>query len=631
MPVLDGASGIEHERELRIRLFGERFPRHWNEPGTAVFGLEAAVGIETTRRTRIRRALGKRPLDAAVLLDRLVRHTRVVAEAARRDPPPFVEGILGNPPARKQLLLHVEHLGHGKKDVEVRSRLGRRIDGAVHLADPALRVRIGAVLLAPHRRREHEVGELGGRRRVKRVLDDEEFEILEGLLERAQVRKGDDRVGRDDPERSDASIERGLDDVGIGEPPGGWNPFDGHVPQGGEGLAILPALELAIAGQAGRESGFARAHRVALSRNRKRRGAGPADVARDEREVVDGVDRLGSLRAVIHAHRPTDEPRPRPGVEPRGAVDRLGREPGDVSHAIERVLADRLPHRLEAGGVLLDVAAVDQVVLDHDVDQSVDEREIGTWPDGQVQVGHHRGLGDARIDHDERGVPVGLEAMAEDRMVVRDVGAYEDDHVGAVEILVGAGRAIAAERAFVPGHRRRHAQRRVAVVVRGAEPELHEFSERVELFGDELPGADHADGACAVPLLDVPERRRHGRQRVVPGNPGESSVAFEQRIPGATGGIERVVLRQALRAQPAAVYRMTGVAAHAHRPAVLDAHEHPAADGAVPAGCGDPAVGHLLRRDVAGHRIDGVRVPIGACVEAQDSLQIHAASTSTAR
>ena len=151
-----------------------------------------------------------------------------------------------------------------------------------------------------------------------------------------------------------------------------------------------------------------------------------------------------------------------------------------------------------------------------DVDQAVDEREVRPRLERQVQVGQHRRLRDARIDDDQRLAGVGLEPLPQDRMVVGDVGADEQDDVGALEVFVGAGRAVAAERALVAGDRRGHAQRGVAVVVARAEAELHQLAERVELFGDELAGADDADRLRAVRRLHVAEPADHRLDRDVP-------------------------------------------------------------------------------------------------------------------
>ena len=86
------------------------------------------------------------------------------------------------------------------------------------------------------------------------------------------------------------------------------------------------------------------------------------------------------------------------GVGPGRPEDQFGRQAGDLGHALRRVVAHRLTQRVEPGGVPVDVLAIDQVVLDDDVNQPVDQREIRSRPNRQVQIGHHRRLGDARID-----------------------------------------------------------------------------------------------------------------------------------------------------------------------------------------------------------------------------------------
>jgi hypothetical protein len=281
--------------------------------------------------------------------------------------------------------------------------------------------------------------------------------------------------------------------------------------------------------------------------------------------------------------------------------------------------------------VVLDELLVVEVVLDDEVDQPVDQCEVRARLDRQVAVGQHRRLRDARVDDDERRTRVLLQAPAENRVVLGDVGADQQDDVGLLQILVGAWRSVAAERALVAGYRGRHAERGVAVVVRRTDAELHQLAERVELLGDELARADHADRVRTVFLLHRPELRRHHLQRLVPGDALHLAVAAQQRILGAVVGADRVMLRQPLRAEHAAIHRVVGVAAHAHRLAVLDADEHPAADGAVAAGGRDPLVRDLLRGEMADDRIDAVGVAIGASVESEHLFQGHAASRAVAR
>ena len=82
---------------------------------------------------------------------------------------------------------------------------------------------------------------------------------------------------------------------------------DVDVPEGGEGFAVVGIVELAIAGKGRGEAGLARAHGVALAGDGERRGAGAADVAGDQREVVDRGDGRRALRRVVDAHGPADE------------------------------------------------------------------------------------------------------------------------------------------------------------------------------------------------------------------------------------------------------------------------------------------------------------------------------------
>src|SRR4051812_25273637 len=85
------------------------------------------------------------------------------------------------------------------------------------------------------------------------------------------------------------------------------------------------------------------------------------------------------------------------------------------------------------------------------------------------------------------------------------------------------------------------------------------------------------------------------------------------------------------RTEHAAVDRMIRVAADADGAVVLDADEHPASDRAVSARRRDPPVGHLLRRDIARDGIDAVGIVLGVGVDTEQSLEVHAASLSSAR
>src|SRR5262249_10875302 len=146
--------------------------------------------------------------------------------------------------------------------------------------------------------------------------------------------------------------------------------------------------------------------------------------------------------------------------------------------------------------------------------------------------------------------------------------------------------------AFVAGHGAGHAESGVAVVIVCAEAELHQFAERVEFFGDQLSGADHAEGAFTVPCLDRADTLYHYRERLIPRNARQPAIGAEQWILGAALGGDRMVLAQALGTEFAAVHRMTLIAARRHGATIFHPDQHAAAHRAVAACGGDPVVGH---------------------------------------
>ena len=111
-------------------------------------------------------------------------------------------------------------------------------------------------------------------------------------------------------------------------------------------------------------------------------------------------------------------------------------QPGDLGDALRRVASRKLLQFSETGGVLFDVVAIDQVVADQDVRDAVEQRQIRPRLQRQMKIRHHRGLRDARIGHDQRLVAIGFQILAEDRMIVGDVRADQQDHVGRLHVFV---------------------------------------------------------------------------------------------------------------------------------------------------------------------------------------------------
>src|SRR3954465_5474791 len=90
--------------------------------------------------------------------------------------------------------------------------------------------------------------------------------------------------------------------------------------------------------------------------------------------------------------------------------------------------------------------------------------------------------------------------------------------------------------------------------------------------------------------------------------------------------MDGLVLGQAFRAQRSSVDWMIRISANADRSPVPYADEHPAPDGAIAAGRRDPAIRNPLRGRVSGDRVLRVRIAVSESVQAEEALEVHAAS-----
>ena len=154
---------------------------------------------------------------------------------------------------------------------------------------------------------------------------------------------------------------------------------------------------------------------------------------------------------------------------------------------------------------------------------------------------------------------------------------------------------------------------------------MHQFTERVELFGKQLAGADDSQGFGSVTLLHLAELGGHRRQRFRPGDADELALLAQQRIFEAIFGVERVVFGESFGAEFAEVGLVILVASDGDGFAVLHANVHAATDGAVTASRLHPLVRNLARVGVAGDGVGRVGVFLRANVETEEAFDTHAA------
>ena len=141
--------------------------------------------------------------------------------------------------------------------------------------------------------------------------------------------------------------------------------------------------------------------------------------------------------------------------------------------------------------------------------------------------------GAARIDDDDLllgpGLLGGADAVERHRMGLGHVAADDEDHVGEVDVVVAAGRAVAAEAGAIAGHRRGHAQPAVGVGVVAAEMALEQLADQVDRLGVELAAAVEGDRLRAVRVEDVGEdSRRRSAERCPSRRPETDRAAATQ-------------------------------------------------------------------------------------------------------
>ena len=100
----------------------------------------------------------------------------------------------------------------------------------------------------------------------------------------------------------------------------------------------------------------------------------------------------------------------------------------------------------EVLGVPTDELAVAPSFAQHDLQHAVEQRDVAAGRDLQVQRGRARGLGAPRVDHDHMARRRFFDALEEDRVGPRGIGAGDEDALGGLDVFIAARRRIRAER-----------------------------------------------------------------------------------------------------------------------------------------------------------------------------------------
>ena len=136
---------------------------------------------------------------------------------------------------------------------------------------------------------------------------------------------------------------------------------------------------------------------------------------------------------------------------------------------------------------------VKPVVLDHQMENTVEQRRIATRFDGQKQITSPGDGRQAGIHHDHLGSMFARlpHIVGGDRRAFGHVRAANPDDLGAQDIAPRIGSAVNTERFFVRGGRAHHAETPIVVDVGRLQTHPREFTHQVGLLNREARAAQH--------------------------------------------------------------------------------------------------------------------------------------------
>ena len=220
MPLVAQAARGQMQRIVRVGRLGEPAMADSDEAGASVRRGEPTVAVQPFESAR--RTCRQRPLLRTRVLEAFVVEAGDVQIATARGFTMLVED-LRRPGIREQArrIRAPETMAEATpeigEDLPVVACLAGRHDRAPRARDAPLGIGLGAILLAPGRRRQQHVGigrGLGGR---ERFLHHHELGRLQRLAHSRLVRQRLRRVGAGDPDRLDAPLPQRLEHLDGGQ------------------------------------------------------------------------------------------------------------------------------------------------------------------------------------------------------------------------------------------------------------------------------------------------------------------------------------------------------------------------------------------------------------------------------
>src|SRR6187200_336970 len=506
----DHSAGGQVDRVLFARIVNRRTILGDVEPCTAVGEVErstalgdrvVAAVLEQSRRAGmvVDRGAGAwvlaiaRPEDPELLRDLLVRHARVIRDAAFAGDAQLLEDLART--GEGETMRPVERLRDVLDDAPILMRVPRAVHGLVDLDDATLDLRDGAFILFVQAPGQNDVG-VPGRVVEKEVDGRVELELLKAARDKGVVRQRHLRVETDRQQALD------LTTIDLAEQLVGVNARTRHLllvdsPHTGD---VLPVLGVADVTQAWELIALlpvlAAALPVGLSDDGAVAALRLADSPGREHEVDRAERVLHAVRMVLDATGVKEEARlrgtPPLGGQHQGTLRHAGHLRGPRQRPLPAVLCDLL----ETHRVRIDERVIQPVALDHDLQHAREQGRVAPRLHRQVQIAGPSGRCDTRIlDDDLRALLARLpHVVGGNGRTFGDVRAGDPDHVGAHHVGPRVRRAVDAERLLVRGASADHAEAAVVVDERRLQADACELAEQIGLLGSQAGATEEPDG-----------------------------------------------------------------------------------------------------------------------------------------
>ena len=297
VPLVAQTAGVQRKGEARVAGLGHRFVSLRSEAGPAVSRREDAVFVQAFAALGGARRVGP-ALRAQVQAGPVEPGDIEVAAAcalAVLVPDRFSIGI-GEERRLTRPQKGFQTLGEVTGDGPVGARRPRRRHRGAHAADAALAVGDRAFLFAPRTGGQQQMGVAAGGGAGKGFLQHDELGALQCAQDGRLVGQALRGIGAGDPQGLDLAVGGGLEHLHRG-----LARFRGHAvhaPQACHFVSVFGIAQIAVRRQQrGHATDLASAHRIGLASERKRPGAGPADLPGGQVQV----DQRGVFRGAAAA------------------------------------------------------------------------------------------------------------------------------------------------------------------------------------------------------------------------------------------------------------------------------------------------------------------------------------------